>query len=509
MKKLYSLFLFAAIVISGQAQYVQPDATFGVDGNVFPPFYGFDLMSEGRCMDMTSSGSLLFAGYAENSTGFDYSSFRLNLNGSVVGNYGVDGQGVQGSDYGFESFVDCEFLSGNKTLYIGEYLNDNLNNYGYVMMKLTSSGSLDASFSTDGYEFMNSGSEGANYLKPELEVDAAGNIYTAFVYDDGGFIPQIVILKFDANGNPDMDFNGGEGQLLLQTGEYSQLGDMKIINDNIYISGFGDGFFLDEYSTFIGKFDLDGYLDSSFGSDGYFLGSDNYTEIEIFDMHLTASNKLACTGRRGPDFVAMQINMDGTWDESFSGDGYFEMTSLPGEVSGLAIESYSNGKLIVAGTSEVNNEDSAFLCRLNSDGTPDDSFNPDGIYFPSYGDQSAFNDMRLYDDSQIIVTGYYNNAEIRNFLVTKFAVSESGVQEMTDNLIHVFPNPTNDHVTVQTPMASLPAQVNIYSNDGKLVMTAQINSPIQQLNLDEFHPGAYIMQIVEAKKTSSQLLVKY
>jgi uncharacterized delta-60 repeat protein len=509
MKKLYTLTILIFIHSAIHSQYVEPDNTFGGDGHVFPPFYGFDLMSAGRCMDMTTTGSLLCAGYAENSTGFDYGSFRLNLNGSTVANFGVDGQGVQGSDYGFESFADCEILSGNKTLYVGEYLNENLNNYGYVLMRLTSSGSLDATFSDDGYEFVNSGAEGLDYLKPELEIDDAGNIYVAFLFDDGSFAPQIVILKYDSNGNPDMDFNGGEGQLVLETGEYSQLCDMKIINDNIYISGMGDGFFLDELSTFIAKYDLDGFIDSSFGVGGYFVGSDNYTEIEILDIHLTSANKLACTGKRGFDLMVMQVTLDGDWDQTFSDDGYFEMTSLPGEVKGMAIESYSNGKLIVAGTSEVNNEDSAFLCRLNNDGTPDDSFNPDGIYFPSYGDESAFNDMRLYDDSQIITTGYYNNAEIQNFLVSKFAVSESGVVEISDLQIHFYPNPANEYVMMQTPYSSLPVQVNVMSTDGKLVMSTQVKDPTHMIRLDEFKSGTYIMQVIEQDKISNQMLVKY
>jgi uncharacterized delta-60 repeat protein len=82
------------------------------------------------------------------------------------------------------------------------------------------------------------------------------------------------------------------------------------------------------------------------------------------------------------DFKLVRLNTDGTLDTSFSGDGKayvnFDLGGLNSDRALDAVQ-LGNGKLIVVGTAEVDTNNSDFaIARLNVDGTRDTSFSGDG-----------------------------------------------------------------------------------------------------------------------------------
>ena len=75
--------------------------------------------------------------------------------------------------------------------------------------------------------------------------------------------------------------------------------------------------------------------------------------------------------------------MDGTFDNSFGMNGIF---SFPQAQDDLVIEIYGleiddSGKIIFSGVIEINSELNMLVCRLNSNGTLDASFNNSGYKF--------------------------------------------------------------------------------------------------------------------------------
>src|SRR5438552_3437090 len=101
--------------------------------------------------------------------------------------------------------------------------------------------------------------------------------------------------------------------------------------------------------------------------------------------------------------------LSGTLDKSFSGDGL--LVGLPavqdqGQITATVVQ--SDGKILVAGVSQVGNTDagptvdSIFVTRLNKDGSPDKSFDGDGTKLIPRTNETL-PDMALTADGRIVL----------------------------------------------------------------------------------------------------------
>ncbi|MEZ5421629.1 MAG: hypothetical protein R2682_00870 [Pyrinomonadaceae bacterium] len=126
-----------------------------------------------------------------------------------------------------------------------------------------------------------------------------------------------------------------------------------------------------------------GDLDTTFGVSGGYILSDYFgahVEEWGFDTAVQTDGKIVVVGRRyeSPnrvDFLAARYNVDGTLDTTFSGDGVFLLNSSAEDVFN-AIVIQADGKIVAVG---ANGPTSAFIVRLNTDGTLDTTFSNDGF----------------------------------------------------------------------------------------------------------------------------------
>ncbi len=72
--------------------------------------------------------------------------------------------------------------------------------------------------------------------------------------------------------------------------------------------------------------------------------------------------------------------------------------------------------------------------------------------------------------------------------------------------VNVFPNPANDHLTVQS--TSTISQVNIYDLDGRLISTNAYNTTAAEVNISELPEGCYILEALTQEGTVRSRLVK-
>lgn len=153
------------------------------------------------------------------------------------------------------------------------------------------------------------------------------------------------------------------------------------------------------YRAILGRYNKDGSLDSNFGINGYALENFNSrvksdSKInDISSISIQPDNKIIVggyysenlikkeVGRR--QFVLARFDTDGNLDHSFGNAGFvLEKPFTKGsaeEVSSIVIE--NNGKIIIAGTSEENNEYNYFITKYNHNGKRDFSFGNNGILF--------------------------------------------------------------------------------------------------------------------------------
>ena len=127
-----------------------------------------------------------------------------------------------------------------------------------------------------------------------------------------------------------------------------------------------------------------GDLDLSFGSNGIvstLIPNENIgsaTDIVIQPDGKSVVSVLA-RGASGFDLAIVRYNLDGTLDTSFSGDGIINTPfgSDTDMLSDIALQ--PDGKILAVGSLSTNSSGGFLVMRFNSDGSPDTSFDGDGI----------------------------------------------------------------------------------------------------------------------------------
>jgi uncharacterized delta-60 repeat protein len=196
-------------------------------------------------------------------------------------------------------------------------------------------------------------------------------------------------------------------------------------------------------------------------------------------------NKLVLAGNSytgltggGYDFSVLRLNTDGSPDNSFDGDG--KLTLPVGDrwsyATAVAVQP-GDGKIVVAGYAFNGTNDDFAVVRLNTDGSPDNTFDADGIKLIPVGnglDRSY--SMVIQSDGKILLAGQaYNGANY------DFAIVRLNADGSLDNTFD------GDGMVLINVGASASADV-AYSiaiqADGKIVLagTSDMNFGIIRLN---------------------------
>ena len=127
-----------------------------------------------------------------------------------------------------------------------------------------------------------------------------------------------------------------------------------------------------------------GDLDPAFGTGGKVLTSIGASLVTGRGMVIQPDGKIVVAGATdlnnpGSDFVVVRYNTDGTLDTTFDGDGKVttDFNNKSDAAFGAAIQ--PDGRIVVVGVSGTNNTDKDFaIARYNADGSLDSSFDGDG-----------------------------------------------------------------------------------------------------------------------------------
>jgi uncharacterized delta-60 repeat protein len=216
-------------------------------------------------------------------------------------------------------------------------------------------------------------------------------------------------------------FAAGGGKIITDFGGSSIdicFGMTLQADGKILLSGSSNG------DCVLSRYNSDGSLDSSFGNGGtvtsLFAGNDFGGLVTV-----QSDGKILQGGSSNGDFVLTRYNANGTLDTSFSDDGKV-MTNIGGDGIGCSVTELLNGKILVAGTSDSNNNGNISLVRYNIDGTLDTSFSLDGIVTTDLGHDEQGANMVVQDDGKILVTASTWLSEGNsNFILVRYNVNGS------------------------------------------------------------------------------------
>jgi uncharacterized delta-60 repeat protein len=434
-----------------------PDVTYGNNGYSMPaPIYSAHAA-------LQADGKIVIAGYTLNAHQYydhetDFAVARYKTDGSFDSSFGVNG--IQVSDFGHTSVATCLAIQSDGKIVVAGYVNSvPLGPVGLAAIEIARyniDGSLDLSVSSNFYDgnpmydpsqraysiavqsdgkivlgiivslapaprgalvryktggsldstFNTTGLLPLNFDMPvnSVAIQSDGKILAGTSVDNGTN-KDFAVERVNSDGTPDNTFDADAIQTVDFSGNNDTLNAITLQSDGqIILAGFtSDG----THSNFaVARLNTDGSPDNSFNSNGkqvtdFGSSSDDY----INAITIQSDGKLVATGYTNDGvhtyLAASRYNANGTPDNSFDGDGVAitDFGSTRDIARGLVVQ--GDGKILLAGSAG----DSIGIVRYNADGTLDNTFNGSGKLITAVGSVDSASSIALEPDGKIVVGG--------------------------------------------------------------------------------------------------------
>ncbi len=256
------------------------------------------------------------------------------------------------------------------------------------------------------------------------------------------------------------------------------------------------------------RLDTDGQLDTNFGTNGISTtdatGGDDIPNAIL----ILPDDKILLIG--GNDLSLVRYNADGTLDDSFGTNGVQTMTPPIANsfVTGAALQ--SDGKILITGDDDG---DSAYVTRLQNDGSSDSEFGTNGSVILKINDTATVTrGISLQSSGAIIITGFSSDTGLfvaqlspEGSTDTSFGSDGLFAPEFTGGLA-AFPGAVTVHSDdsigvvaglsdddgINTPIALLVLRLN--ANGGVIESFGDSGIATIDLSPDSFSPSAIAIQ---------------
>lgn len=263
---------------------------------------------------------------------------------------------------------------------------------------------------------------------------------------------QTVLARFQRNGVLDATFGTG-GYVTLNvaaagTAETARGVDFQS-DGSIIVSGVAeDESVVDAVDVFVARFGADGVLDTTFGDGGVrridagLQGVSWGHDVDVSDRIVVFAS-LTDSVRADRDRAVIRLTPDGDLDTTFAGDGIYTV-----DIEGAGINDnprgglvLADGKILSAGYTPLTVPDPLVgrnhiaLIRLNDDGTPDATFDGDGVLvydaFGSTGGMAEAYGAAVQSGDRYVTTGYGRAESAGPVDLVSFRFSSAGAADNT------------------------------------------------------------------------------
>lgn len=245
--------------------------------------------------------------------------------------------------------------------------------YDFAVVRYTTGGLPDTSFSGDGIAKTDVGGGGALDIARGVAIDDADRAVVAgFTSASGNW----GVVRFKVGGRRDPTFSG-DGVALTPIGATASADAVAIQPDGkIVVVGRATS------KMAIARYETGGALDRTFSRNGTaYVGFGASSEAQAVAIDDDGSIVIAGYSGTGPDWKAAiaRLTAEGILDPTFSGDGKTTLNWSPGDDEAYGVALTPSGKIVVGGfvSSGPGGSDVA-VARLLPDGTPDDTWSADG-----------------------------------------------------------------------------------------------------------------------------------
>lgn len=346
------------------------DESFGVNGIVYTAVVNPSMVSQN--LKLQADGKILVAGstaVAETSALFNFAVSRYNTDGSADDSFGVNGLlQTDFSNQGDKAHA-VAVQADNKIIIAGETSSGGNQYFGVV--RYLPDGTPDSSFGNEGK--VNTGfgiagfSDVANCirLQPDGKIVIGGNAINFEQESDSDF----AFLRLNADGSSDNSFGSG-GKSEVGFGEFESLGSFTLTPDNEIVAV---GYTYSETEGTRGmvlKLNADGDPDIDFGVGGRLIYDSVGTVLN--SVARQEDGKLLCGGysyvnQSGMDYLLIRLLSDGNADPGFNGTGSFTADFYGGDDFSWTMALQPDHKILLAGGSYASGTADTTILRIDAD----------------------------------------------------------------------------------------------------------------------------------------------
>ena len=341
-------------------------------------------------------------------------------------------EGVQ--EFSDEVGTAITIQQDGKIIVVG-YTGDGGRDTDVLVLRYNYDGTLDNSFGENGVVIYDGPSNHHDEAKAVALQKDGKIIVVGYSYKFEGYeLENVLTIRLNTDGTLDNTF-GTNGAVITDVEVYDY-GYAVVVQDDGKIIVAGKASTTNDTYALLMRYNSDGTLDSAFGVNGVVKYNGIGWDIAN-GLALQQDGKILVTGTTTPpelqfhNLLILRYNENGTVDSTFGTNGIVIGDSGYARTSGSKITVQPDGKiLVVGGIWDYNsNNNAVLLLRLNTDGNLDDIFGVNGVATYNRGrpDYLYGNSFVMQPDGKIVVTGYLNSS----LLVLKY--NNDGMLDTTFN----------------------------------------------------------------------------
>jgi len=343
------------------------DKQFGDNGRVLTHFGGPETGDIAYAVAIDSIGRIVVVGYSTANVDSDFAVARYNPDGTLDTTF--DSTGKVLTDFGGSDAATAVAIDWNDKIVVAGY-SDAGGTADFAVVRYNVDGTLDTTFNASGRVLTDLRVGSLDYTTAAI-IQSDGKIVVGGVSEAGGMVNDFALVRYNPNGSLDLTFNA-TGKVLTDfsgSGSYDVLQALAVQLDGKIVA-VGDSNASGRARFAFARYTTTGILDDTFNATGKVLTAFASGDSSAQAVAIQPDGKIVAVGyvefpnieHRGFDFALARYNTDGTLDPTFNSTGQVVTDIGRGDVA-YDVGIQSDGKIVVAGVSDVNGTPDFALTR--------------------------------------------------------------------------------------------------------------------------------------------------
>ncbi len=297
---------------------------------------------------------------------------------------------------------------------------------------LSAEGDPDPFFGQSGVVTFN---RGVNDAAQAVARQSDGKVVIAGTVSNGSNT-DVLVLRLTADGRRDTSF-GLNGVVTFDTGNDDSARGVAVQTDGkiVVVGQTSNG---TDNDILVLRWDSNGLPDPTFnlvGAATFDLGNDETANA----VAVQTNNRIVIAGTASNgsnnDFLVMRLDTNGSPDITFNAGGFLTL-DRGGRDIGNAVAVQANGLIVAVGASSNGSNSDLMVVRLTADGFPDISFSLNGIFTLDRGGGDIGNAVAVQTNGLIVVAGESSNGSNADLMVVR--LTAGGFPDVAFSLNGIF-----------------------------------------------------------------------